>query len=64
MMRCWLKPCPRCRAKHLLEVRQDGERAVECRECDYHLVPKEIRFLVEDIVFEIAAERGQSAPEH
>jgi hypothetical protein len=61
MMRCWLKPCPRCRAEYLLEMKQDGEPAVVCPECDYRLLPDEIRFLVEDVVLEMMADRDKSA---
>jgi len=46
----WLKPCPRCRAGHLLEERDVLCRLVTCLYCGYVLTPDEVRFLAEDLV--------------
>jgi len=50
MIRRWLKPCPRCRGNHLLEVKDDCRHAVRCMQCGYLLLFGEIRFLIEDAV--------------
>jgi Zn ribbon nucleic-acid-binding protein len=61
MLRRWLKPCPRCRGNHLLELKDDTRHAVKCMQCGYLLRLEEIRFLVEDVVLENAAERQRTA---
>lgn len=43
-----LKPCPRCRGDHLIEMLEDWTHVVKCVQCGYLLRPEEIRFLFED----------------
>ena len=61
MLRRWLKPCPRCRGNHLLEMKDAGRHIVKCVECGYLLLPDEIRFLVKDVVLEESAGRRRTA---
>jgi Zn ribbon nucleic-acid-binding protein len=57
MIRRWSKPCPRCRANHLVEMNQEAFHVIRCVRCGYFLTPNEIRFLVEDVVLELGNER-------
>lgn len=61
MLRRWLKPCPRCRGNHLLEMKEDTRQAVKCMQCGYLLLADEIRFLAEDLVLEKTADRNRTA---
>ncbi len=48
MLRRLLKPCPRCRGNHLLELEEESRHAVKCMQCGYFLLRSEMRFLLED----------------
>ena len=61
MLRRWLKPCPRCGGNHLLEMKDDSRHAVKCMQCGYLLLRDEIRFLIEDVVLEEAADGSRIA---
>lgn len=61
MLRRWLKPCPRCRDNNLLEMKNNSRRVVMCMQCGYLLLRDEIRFLVEDVVLEKAADHQKTA---
>ena len=50
MLRRWLKPCPRCRDNHLLEMKGSGLVAVRCVHCGYTLNSDEVRRLLESSV--------------
>src|SRR6266542_3453747 len=50
MLRQLLKPCPRCRGNHLLELKEEDRHAVKCMHCGYFLLKSEMRFLLEDTV--------------
>ena len=61
MLRRWLKPCPRCRGNHLIEMKEEAFHAVKCVQCGYLLSSDEIRFLLEDMIFETVAGAEKSA---
>jgi Zn ribbon nucleic-acid-binding protein len=61
MLRRWLKPCPRCRGNHLLEMKDDTHHAVRCMQCGYLLLPDQIRFLAEDVVLKNMSDRSRTA---
>lgn len=48
MIRRLIKPCPRCRGNHLLEMSEESRHAVKCMQCGYFLLRNEMRFLLED----------------
>jgi Zn ribbon nucleic-acid-binding protein len=56
MLHRLLKPCPRCRGTHLLELKEDNRRAVKCMQCGYLLLMTETRFVAEDVVLEHSRE--------
>jgi Zn ribbon nucleic-acid-binding protein len=62
MMRRLLRPCPRCRGTHLLELKEDGRHVVRCVACGYYLQQREIRFLNEDAAPAFSAEKARVAP--
>jgi Zn ribbon nucleic-acid-binding protein len=61
MLRRLLKPCPRCRGNHLLELEEENRHAVKCMQCGYFLLRSEMRFLAEDLVLEETADRNRTA---
>ncbi len=54
MLHRLLKPCPRCRGNHLLELKEENRNAIKCMQCGYFLLQSEMRFLFEDALAEDA----------
>jgi Zn ribbon nucleic-acid-binding protein len=48
MLHRLLKPCPRCRGNHLLELKEENRQIIKCMQCGYFLLRSEMRFLLED----------------
>jgi hypothetical protein len=61
MLRRLLKPCPRCRGNHLLELKEESRYAVKCMQCGYLLLRSELRFLLDDIVLDTSRDFRKTA---
>jgi hypothetical protein len=57
MIKRWLKPCPRCRATHLLEMLDELRHGMRCMQCGHELTWLEMRCVIEDLAC-------ATAPEH